>query len=102
MNMSRPKHGIQPEQLSEMTPWNFVERLWHGSVEYRLKTTWQPNVVWLRNDTVSTMDKLSSEQQETLVSSGVSQFASFLSQRLDQPASESRRSYTVVIDNDLV
>jgi hypothetical protein len=76
--------------------------LWHGTVEYRLKTTWQPNAVWLRNDTISTMDKLTAEQQETLVASGAAQFASFLSQRLNQPASESRRGYTVVIDNDLV
>ena len=22
MNMSRPRHGVQPDQLADMTPWN--------------------------------------------------------------------------------
>lgn len=79
-----------------------MERLYHGAVEYRLKTTWQPNVIWLHNNSVSSMEKLSKEQQESLVSSGATQFTSFWSQRLNQPASESRRGYTVIIDNDLV
>lgn len=102
MNMSRPRHGIQPDQLEDMTPWNFMERLYHGAVEYRLKTTWQPNVIWLHNNTVGSMEKLTKEQQESMVASGAAQFTAFSSQRLNQPASESRRGYTVIIDNDLV
>lgn len=85
LNLSRPRRGIRPEELAEVTPWNYLERLYQTSVEYRLRTTIGPNSVWLRNEEVGTMDTLNETSQNALVQSGASQFAAFWAKLLDQP-----------------
>lgn len=102
LNLARPRRGIEPRDLAELTPWNYMERLYQSSVEYRLKTTISRNSAWLRNETVNTMDKLTREEQESLVKSGAAQCSSFLAQRLDQPRADSLGLHRVIIDNDLV
>lgn len=102
LNLARPNRGVEPKDVEFLSPWNYIERLYQASVEYRLKTTLSSNSVWLRNDTVNVMDTLTHEDQMDLVRSGASQCSSFLAQRLNQPRPEVFRGYAVIIDNDLV
>lgn len=91
LNLSRPRRGIPPSQLESMTPWNYVERIYQASVEYRLKTSLTSNSVWLRNETVNTMDTLTADEQQALVDSGASQFVRFWTERLKKPPVDSLR-----------
>jgi len=77
VNLSRPKRGLTPQDVQEVAPWTYLERLYQSSVEYRMKTTIRSNCVWLKNETVSTMAKLSTEEQNGLIESGASQLRAF-------------------------
>lgn len=102
LNLSRPHRGIQPSDLATLTPWEYVERLHHSGVEYRLKTTLGRNSVWLKNASVSTMSRLTPEQRSELVASGASQLVAFWAQRLDKPSADAVGTDGGVVVDDLV
>lgn len=88
LNLSRPRRGIKPDELDTMTPWGYMYRMYQTNVEYRMRISLSPNSVWLQNEQVGSMDTLTDEQKEQLLTAGSRQFASFLSKLTDEPRME--------------